>query len=166
MEGMKGERGISDVLSIAMMLLIAILSGTLLHSYGSDTIPAANGRQLQMRVEYAYKVLELSQMENSSLTYLEAISENLVMENLGAEAIFPGDYTRERVENVLGSICPQGYGLELELKYRGNTWLQRYPPDLLGHGEYYEFSGKVTLVVARVKTIAQVDASLKMFPVM
>lgn len=165
MEGMTGERGISDVLSIAMMFLIAIFSGIILHSYGSGAISAANERQMQMRVEYAYKVLELSQLENSSLTYLEAISENLVMENLGSEALLEGEYVRERVEDLLQSLRPAGYGFELELRYHENRWIQRCPSGGAAPEKYYEFSGKVTLVVGGTNLTAQVDADLRMFPV-
>ncbi|MEM2877994.1 MAG: hypothetical protein QXG10_00345 [Candidatus Hadarchaeales archaeon] len=169
MEGMsRSERGISDILSIAVMFIIAILAGVLLHSYGIDAISSANGRQIQMKVEYAYKVLELSNVENSSLTYLEAISENLVMENFGSDASLPGEYIIDRTENVLGYICPQGYGLELELRYGDNRWVQTFPPD--AHADtvaFREFSGKVTLIIAGKgeNRVAQVNAKLKMFEV-
>jgi len=166
-----GERGISDVLSIAIMFLIAIFSGVLLHSYGASIIPSANNGQLQLKVEYAYKVLELSQVENSSLTYLEAISENLIMENIGEDASLPGDYVRERLDNVLEYIRPPGYGLVLEAEYGGAEWVQVSPPGLTAENRNFrEFSGKVTMVVAEAgggetSIIAQVNVRLRMFQV-
>jgi len=168
LENLKGERGISDVLAIAIMFLIAMFAGVLLHSYGADAIPAANSRQLQLKVEYGYKVLELSQVENSSLTYLEAISENLVREKIGSEASMPGVYLRERIDNLLEFIRPSGYGFVLELGYENLNWVQSSPPNLQTEEKgYHECSGKVTLIVggAGENRSAQISASLKMFRV-
>jgi len=151
------------------MFLLALFSGTILHSYGTDIIPSANERQLQLKVEYCYKVLEMSQIENSSITYLQAIAENLAMGILGSESSLPGDYVRERVQEVMEWICPSGHALELEVTHRGSAWIQRFPENLDNTLPYHEFSGKVTLVLAGVEDeenrVAVANAFLRMYEV-
>lgn len=159
------DGGVSDVLAVAFMFLIVIFSGVMLHSYRFDAINSATDRQLYMKAEYFYRTLELSQMENYSLSYFEAAAENLIQVS---EPVVPGDYLRERIDNLLAYLCPDGYAVMVRLTRENvSPWEQFYPS---GVGEpdptmtQFSFSGKVTLIIARAENrVAQVDAMLVLF---
>jgi hypothetical protein len=160
------NRGISDILSIAFMFLMVIFAGVLLHAYRSDAISSATDRQLQMKAEYLYRTLELAHVENYSLSYFEAVAENLIKVT---EPIVPGDYLRGRIDNLLAYLCPPNYAVTVKLTYENDNWTQLYPS---GMGEpaptvtQFTFSGKVTLVIAEAASenrVAQVDAMLTLF---
>jgi hypothetical protein len=158
------DRGVSDVLAVAFMFLIVIFSGVMLHSYRFDAINSATDRQLYMKAEYLYRTLELSQVENYSLSYFEAVAENLIQIS---EPVVPGDYLHERIDNLLAYLCPDGYAVMLRLTRESLSWLQFYPG---GVGEpdntmtQFSFSGKVTLIIALAENrVVQVDAMLVLF---
>lgn len=158
-------RGVSDVLAIVFMFLIAVFSGVLLHSYRSDAIGSATDRQLQMKTEYLYKVAELAQVENYSLSYFEAVAENLIEVT---EPVVPSDYLRERIDNLLAYLCPTGYAVKVELSRENSSWVQVYPSDVGGPNPattQFTFSGKLTIIIAEAgeNRIAQVNAALTVF---
>lgn len=163
------RRGVSDVLAIAFMFLMAIFSGTMLHSYRFDAINSAVNRQLSMKAEYLYRTLELTQVENYSMTYFEAIAENLMGVS---EPVVPGEYLEERIDNLLAyyssdnAVIPSGYAVMIKLTYE-NLWEQFYPSDV---GEpsssltQFQFSGKLTLVIAGAENgVVEVDAMVVLF---
>ncbi|HDI12642.1 MAG TPA: hypothetical protein ENF64_00835 [Hadesarchaea archaeon] len=123
----QGQRGVSDVLTMAFMFLLVIFSGVLLHAYGLDAISSATDRQLQMKAEYFYKTLELAQVENYSLSYFEAVAENLIGVT---KPVVPGDNIREGICNLLAYLHPDGYGVKVELNYENSFWVQMYLFDL------------------------------------
>ena len=161
----RDDRGVSDVLAIAFMFLIAIFAGVLLHAYRPGAIGSATDRQLQMKAEYLYKTLDLAWVENYSLGYFWAVAENLIGVT---EPVVPGDYLRERIDNLLAYLHPLGYAVKIELTRENASWVQTYPA---GAGppspaaEQFAFSGKVTIIIAEAgeNRIAQVNAVLTMF---
>jgi len=162
----RDERGVSDVLSLAFMFLLVILAGVLLHSYRFGTISSASDRQLQLKTEYLYRTLELSQVENYSLSYLGALAENVI----GVEQVVPGDYLRSSLGDVLEYFSPQGYGVMVELANENSSWVQIYPDDSEKPSfetEKFTFSGKVTIIIAGAdeNRVAQANASLTLFEV-
>ena len=168
----ENERGVSDVLSIAFMFLIVVFAGVLLHSYRIDTINSAVNRQLQLKTEYLYRTLELSQVENYSLSYLSAIAEN-VMEI--APQVVPGDYLISRVDNVLSYFSSPGYAIMVKVTYENSSWEQVHPSEAwtlaenlekFAEIEKFTFSGKITIIIAEAvenSRIRQADASLTLF---
>lgn len=164
----RDERGVSDVLAMAFMFLLAIFAGVLLHAYRSGAITSATDRQLQMKAEYFYKTAELAQVENYSLSYFESVAENLIEVT---EPVVPGNYLHERIDNLLAYLCPPNYAVMVELTYENvenASWKQLYPSDIGGPGPaatQFTFSGKVTLIIAEAgeNRVAQVDATLTLF---
>lgn len=161
----RDDRGISDVLSMAFMFLMVIFAGVLLHAYRFEAISSATDRQLQMKAEYLYRTLELARVENYSLSYFEAVAENLIQVT---EPVVPGDYLRGRIDNLLAYLCPSNYAVTVELTYENATWPQSYPSGVAKPGlatTQFTFSGKVTLIIAKVGggSVAQVNAVLTMF---
>ncbi len=163
----RDERGVSDVLSIAFMFLIVIFAGVLLHSYRFGTIGSASDRQLQLKAEYLYRTLELSEVENYSVSYLGAIAENVIGIT---PRLIPGDQLRSSVDTALGYLRPPGYGVMIELTRENSSWVQVYPSNAgapSASAEKFTFSGKVTLILAEggENRAAQAEATLTMFKV-
>jgi hypothetical protein len=163
-------RGVSDVLAIAFMFLMAIFSGTMLHSYRFDAVNSAVNRQLSMKAEYLYRTLELAQVENYSMTYFEAIAENLMQVS---EPVVPGDYLRERIDNLLAyyssdnAVIPSGYAVMIKLTRENLSWEQFYPNNASEPSPYatrFQFSGKLTMIIAGAENgMVQVDAMVALF---
>ncbi len=164
----RDARGVSDILAITFMFLIAIFAGVLVlqHAYKLDALDSAINRQLQMKTEYLYKAAELAQVENYSLSYFEAVAENLI--GLG-ETVVPSDYLWEQIDNLLAYLTPSGYAVKIKLTYENeNSWVQMYPSDVGEPGPattQFTFSGKLTTIIAEAgeNRIAQVDAVLTVF---
>ena len=160
----RDDRGISDVLSMAFMFLMVIFAGVLLHAYRFEAISSATDRQLQMKAEYLYRTLELANVENYSLSYLEAVAENLIKVT---EPVVPGDYLSERIDNLLAYLCPPNYAVMVKLTYENDNWTQLYPSGISEPDNtvtQFTFSGKVTIVIASAdNSVAQVGAVLTMF---
>lgn len=161
----RDERGVSDVLAMAFMFLLVIFAGVLLHAYRFGAISSATDRQLQMKTEYLYKTLELAQVENYSLSYFEAVAENLIQVT---EPVIPSDYLHERIDNLLAYLRPPNYAAMVELTYENASWTQLYPSDISGPGPtatQFTFSGKVTIIIAEAgeNRVAQVDTALTLF---
>lgn len=159
------ERGVSDVLSLAFMFLLVIFAGVLLHSYRFGAINSASDRQLQLKTEYLYRTLELSQVDNYSLSYFGALAENVI----GVDQVIPSDYLRSSLESALEYLSPAGYGVMIELTHENSSWVQFYPDNSAPASgvEKFVFSGKVTIIIAGAgeNRVAQADASLTLFKV-
>ncbi|MEW6592884.1 MAG: hypothetical protein AB1305_04315 [Candidatus Hadarchaeota archaeon] len=149
------ERGVSDILAIAFMLLIMVFAGTLLHAYRLDAVVSAADRQLQLKAEYLYRTLELGQVENYSLTYFSAVAENLL--GLG-ETVVPENYLRARIDNILAYLAPQDHKVMVQLTKDNLSWTQSYAgqPGAI----QFTFSGTVTIIVAEAgeNRVAKVNA--------
>lgn len=165
----RDEFGVSDVLVMAFMFLLVILTGVLLHAYRLDAISSATDRQLQMKAEYFYRTLELAQVENYSLSYFDAIAENLIANNLeNFNPAVPGEYLYERIDNVLKYLRPQNYSVTVDLAYDNFSWMQSFPADTGGPentATQFTFSGKATIIIAEAgeNRVAQVDVVLTLF---
>ena len=158
----RDESGVSDVLAIAFMLLIAIFAGVLLHAYRLDAVTSAADRQLQLKAEYVYRTLELSQIENYSLSYFETIAENLL--GLG-ETVVPENYLAEKIDNALSYLTPPNCSTEVELTKDNRSWIQTFPNQPGPTATQFTFSGTVTIIVAEAgeNRVAQVNARVTIF---
>lgn len=158
------DRGVSDVLAIAFMFLIVVFAGVLLHGYRFDTISSAANRQLQLKTEYLYRTLELSQVENYSLTYFDGVAENLIRVT---PQVVPGNYLRDQIEDVISYLRPPGYAVMVQLSYENSLWEQVYPGDagVSENSAKFNFAGKVTLIIADAgeNRVAQVSAEVTIF---
>jgi len=170
----RDDRGISDVLAMAFMFLMVIFAGVLLHAYRSDAISSATNRQLQMKAEYLYRTLELAQVEDYSISYFEAVTENLIAEKFeNFLPTVPGENLYQRIDNLLEFLCPPNYAVMVKLTYENeeDNWTQLYSKSGISGLDntvtQFTFSGKVTIIIAGrgalENRVAQVDAVLKMF---
>lgn len=165
MERINEEKGISDILAITFMVMFAIFAGVLLHAYRSDAIFSATDRQLQLKTEYLYRTLELSQVENYSLTYFQGVAENLLAIT---DLVVPTEVLQDGIENVLEYIRPSGYGALIKLEYENELWEQVSPSGTAKPGSdvaQFKFNGKVTIIIAEAgeNRVAQVSADVTLF---
>jgi len=143
------------------MLLMALLAGVYLHSYGSGVIPSATSRQLQLKASYLYRTLELSQVENYSLSFFQSIAENLI--EFGDSTV-PAELIENQLAAALDYLRPSGYCARVHLSYENRTWVQASPEGSAPSGEEFTFSGKVTIVVAEAENrVAQVSAQVSFY---
>jgi hypothetical protein len=117
---MRERRGVADVLAVAIMFLLVVLIGVLLHTFMLTPLRSSTDRQLQLKSEYIYETLATAWVENYTKSYLKAAADNLVLEN----STISEDYLRSKMENVLKYLVPPGYAAELTLTYGddNNTW--------------------------------------------
>jgi hypothetical protein len=117
---MRERRGVADVLAVAIMFLLVVLIGVLLHTFMLTPLRSSTDRQLQLKSEYIYETLATAWVENYTKSYLKAAADNLVL----TEPTIPSDYLSSAMENVLKYLVPQGYAAEVKLTYENaeNTW--------------------------------------------
>ena len=158
----RDQKGIADVLSIAFMFLFVVLAGTVLHAWALGPMASVSDRMQQQKCEHLYKTLELSYVENYSISYFDAIADNLVL----AQPVEPGDYLRQRLDNALAYLCPLGYAgvVSVQCESEGTPWLQVYPTNAgLPSSEMKQvtFKGKLTLMA--VENRFDLDAEVTIF---
>jgi len=117
------RRGVADVLAVAIMFLLVVLIGVLLHTFMLTPLRSATDRQLQLKSEYIYETLATAWVENYTKSYLRAAADNLVLTN----PTVPGEYLRSMIEDTLDYILPEGYAAEVKLTHGDNVWELIYP---------------------------------------
>ena len=143
------------------MLLIMLIAAAYLYSSSFAAIPAARARQLQLKSAYLYRTLELSQIGDYSVSYFQAIAENLV--EVGEPAV-PGEVIENRLLSVLEFLKPSDCGVLVELSYENRSWVEVVPENASPAGDEYSFTGTVTLVIAEAENrVAQVVARVSLF---
>jgi hypothetical protein len=122
---MRERRGVADVLAVAIMFLLVVLVGVLLHTFMLTPLRSSTDRQLQLKSEYIYQTLATSWVEPYSKSYLKAAADNLVLEN----STISENYLRLRMDNTLDYILPDGYAAEVTLTYEkeNKKWDLIYP---------------------------------------
>ena len=154
--------GIADIFAIAFMFLLIVFAGTVLHSWALVPMRSSLDRQLQLKSEHMYKALELSHIKSYSISYMDAISENLVL----VQPVVPGDYLRQRLDSALAYLSPPGYGVIVSVRCEseGASWLQVYPTDAGIPSldvKQATFRGKLTLMA--VENRFDLDAEVTIF---
>jgi len=160
---MREGRGIADVLAIAMMFLLMVMVGILLHAYMLTPLRSATDRQLQLKSEYLYKTMETAWIEPYAKSYLKAAADNLVL----TTPTVPGEYLRTVMENTLGYLLPQDYAVEITLTHENRTWKLIYPDVGAPTGKRFSHSGSISVIKAEAeneRTIL-VQATLTLFRV-
>jgi hypothetical protein len=155
------RRGVADVLAVAIMFLLVVLVGVLLHTFMLTPLRSATDRQLQLKSEYIYETLATAWVEPYSKSYLRAAADNLVF----TEPTIPSDYLSSAMENVLKYLVPQGYAVEVTLTYGDNSNTWRLQPK--STGKQFIHSGKISVIraepeVGENRTIL-VQATLTLF---
>ncbi|MDI6643154.1 MAG: hypothetical protein QMD95_03785, partial [Candidatus Hodarchaeaceae archaeon] len=98
--------------------------------------------------EYLYKTLELAWVENYSISFFEAVAENLIGVT---RTDMPGDYLRERIDNLLSYLRPPNWAVLIELTRENTSWMQLCPSDVNMPSPtttQFIFSGKWTKIIA------------------
>jgi hypothetical protein len=107
-------------LAVAIMFLLVVLIGVLLHTFMLAPLRSSTDRQLQLKSQYIYETLATAWVENYTKSYLRAAADNLVF----AEPTIPSDYLSSAMDNVFEYLVPSGYAAELKLTYGNaeNIW--------------------------------------------
>lgn len=155
------RRGVADVLAIAMMFLLVVLIGVLLHAYMLTPLRSATDRQLQLKSEYLYKTMETAWVGPYTKSHLKAAADNLVLDT----PTVPGEYLRSAIENTLEYLLPQGHAIEITLTHENRTWKLIYPDVGPPAGKRFSHSGSISVIKAEAenqRTIL-VQATLTLF---
>ncbi len=155
------QRGVADVLAIAIMFLFVVLIGVLLHAYMLTPLRSATDRQLQLKSEYLYKTMETAWVDPYAKSYLTAAADNLVL----TTPTVPGEYLRSAMENTLGYLLPHDYAAEISLTHENRTWKLIYPDVGPPAGNRFSHSGSISVIRAEAgeeRTIL-VQATLTLF---
>jgi len=144
------RRGVADVLAVAVMFLLVVLIGVLLHTFMLTPLRSSTDRQLLLKSEYIYETLATSWVEPYSKNYLKAAADNLVLSN----PTVPDEYLRSAMENTLDYILPGGYAAKVTLKLYENenmTWELIYPEvgQLTSADKQFIHSGSVSVIKAK-----------------
>ena len=142
------RRGVADVLAIAMMFLLMVMVGVLLHAYMLTPLRSATDRQMQLKSEYLYKTMETAWAGPYSKSYLRAAADNLVL----AAPTVPAEYLRSAMENTLGYLLPQDHAIEITLTHENRTWKLIYPDVGPSDGKRFSHSGSISVIKAESET--------------
>lgn len=119
------EDGVSDVVVIAFMFVLLVLSATVLFGFTSQGLKAAASRQTGLKANYLHRTLEKSEVI-SGITALEAAAEQLVLQDPTVD----NKYLKSWMENTLGFLKPSNYGVELRLTHNGEIWRVMEPENV------------------------------------
>jgi len=165
-QGKKGFRiikemaAVADVLAMAFMFILLVLGAALMHSFSLRPLRAATDRQLELKSEHLYNTLEKAWVEPYSLSFLNAIGDNLVLEN----PIVPGGYLEGAGKNLLEYLRPPGYAVSLIGNYGGKTWKLVCPENVSESGKQVTRRGKITIMRAGGENVT-VDVTLVLFKI-
>jgi len=149
-------------LAVAIMFLLVVLIGVLLHTFMLTPLRSAADRQLQLKSEYIYETLATAWVEPYSKSYLKAAADNLVLSN----PTVPDEYLRSAMENTLDYILPQGYAAEVTLRLCENmTWELIYPEvgQPTSTDKQFIHSGSISIIRAENRQPILVQATLTLF---
>ena len=156
------ERGVADVLAMAIMFFLVIFAGMALHVLTLQPLNAATDRQLSLKSQHLYKALDLAYLDPYAVSYLRAASENLVL----AQPTVPSDYLRLAMENALGYLRPDGYAAMVTLTYGDESLQVRAPGDAGSPGwRAFTYEGSISIVRAEAgeNRIVLVQASVALW---
>lgn len=136
------ERGVSDILSIALMALLTIFAGVLLHAVQSDILDSAVRRQLQLRAQHTYHMLANAMVENSGKSYLRTLAEDL------RDNSVENDFLAV-LSSVLERVRSDNLTVEFRMRAENSEWLSlKVPADPGRSGDRFSFSAWYTLISA------------------
>lgn len=154
-----GDKGVSDVVVIAIMFVLLVFSATLLFGFTSSGLGEAADRQVMLKTQYIHQSLNHSQVEKYNITALRAASEHLVFK----DPTVPNDFLKSWMENTLDFFRPLDYGVELRLR-RGNEVWRVIQPDNVEKGETFRAEHPITFTGREGESVA-VDVLVETFEI-
>ena len=155
-------------MAVAIMFLLVVLIGVLLHTFMLTPLRSATDRQLQLKSEYIYETLATAWVENYNKSYLKTAADYLVLEN----STVPENYLCSSMESTLDYVLPDGYAAEVKLVYKveneNRQWELIYPNVRLPTptDKQFIYSGSISVIKAKApeneRTIL-VKATLMLF---
>lgn len=148
-----GKSGVSDVVVIAFMFILLVLSIPFLFGYTSRGLDSAAERRAELKLNHLQRTLEEAEVR-PGISALEAAAEQLVVKNPTVEE----NYLRNWMENNLDFLRPTGYEAKLSLSINGKSWKMTLPDNVTTSKDFLSNStlaitktnGKVKVVNVRL----------------
>ncbi len=157
MEGLN-ESGVSDLVVVAVMFILLILSSTFLLGFEFGGLETAADRQMEAKVSHFHRTLERSEVR-PGITCLEAIAEQLVLEKPRVKE----EYLRSWLENTMKFLVPNNHGVEIIMRWREAIWEENYRKSEQ-RGENFLREGTV-LLIASGGELVSVNFKVRVFEI-
>lgn len=154
-----GDKGVSDVVVIAIMFVLLVFSATLLFGITSSGLDEAADRQVMLKTQYIYQSLNHVQVEKYNVTALRAASEHLVFK----DPTVPNEFLKSWMENTLDFFRPLDYGVRLRLSRENKSW-EVIQPDGVTKGETFRTEHPITFTGRKGESIT-VDVLVETFEI-
>lgn len=135
------DRGVSDVVVIAFMFILLVMSVTLLFGFNTNPLRAAGNRQMELKTNFLHRTLEKSEVR-PDIPALAAAAEQVA----GAPRV-EENYLRDWMTDTLEFLRPAGHGVEVILRENNYSWRVSYPEDASYEGGVSS-EGSVTITKA------------------
>lgn len=156
-----GQRGVSDIVVVAFMFILMVLSAALLHGFSTGALEAAGDRQRELKAQHLHRTLERATVEPYAVPALEAAAQHLVLE----DPEVPENYLEGWLDNTFDFLLSESFGVELDLVYGENNWnYTYYPPGTEGSKVEENFLQESSLsVVTASGEVLSGEVELRMF---
>lgn len=151
------ERGVSDILVVVFMFMILTVATVLLYGFRSTALQDASRRQNELKADHFRGTLNNAMVDPYAVSGLEAAAQQLVLENPPVE----NKYLRSWYDNVIGDLCPEGYGLKVSITLENESWMFISSSDL-GGGDSFVSRGTISITKTGGE-IEVVDAEVTLF---
>lgn len=158
MEGL-GESGVSDLVVVAVMFFLIVLSSSFLLGFEFDSLETVADRQMEAKVSQYHRTLEKSEVR-PGITCLEGAAEQLILEQPRVD----DGYLRSWFENTNDFLLPEGYGVEIELHWDSRSWEENYR-EIGDLGENFFRKGSILLVTSGGE-IVSVKFEIRVFEIL
>lgn len=111
------RRGVSDIVVIASMFIVLVLSSVIILGFSSGGLEATSDRQNELKVSFLYRSLDKIEVR-PGISSLEAVAEQVELEDPSIE----NDYLKSWMENTLKFFVPEGYGIEFVAWADSGSW--------------------------------------------
>lgn len=153
-----GESGVSDVVVIAFMFILVVLSVPFLFGYTSRGLDSAANRRAELKLNHLQRTLEEVEVR-PGISALEATAEQLVIKN----PTIREDYLRAWMENNLDFLRPNYFGVELNLSHNGKSWKITLPDNIMTEKDFLTNS---TLAITKTGgEVEVVNVKLRIFDI-
>jgi hypothetical protein len=159
------EKGVADVITIAIMFILVVFAGMLLHVWSLGPLESVEDRQFELRSLCTYQVLDKAWVDPYSQSFLRAAAEQMAVENANVPKGVLENYANEIVE----FLAPDEYGVVVKLTdedNENNRWPENeniWPWTFTENAKYYATLGQVSLTRATSENrifVAKVEVTL------
>lgn len=144
------EKGVADVITIAIMFILVVFAGMLLHVWSLGPLNSVEDRQFELRSLCTYQVLNKAWVDPYSQSFLRAAAEQMAVENANVSEEALENYAAE----IMDFLAPDGYGVVVKLTEEDNE-NNRWPENeniwswtFTGNEKHYTAIGQVSLTRA------------------